>query len=647
MSNIVLATAGHIDHGKTALLKALTGIDADRLPEERRRGMTVDVGYAFLTLTDGSEIDFVDVPGHEDLLNNMIVGAAEADGFLLVVDATEGIRPQTIEHLDVLQALALRHGVAAITKADRADRSETRDAAIQARATLRKRFNGPVEVIVVSSRTGQGLRELTGALSNLRRQILGDRSASANRMLGPPVLPIDRVFAVKGRGVVMTGTLRGGRLAEGQVVSVEPVATASRVVELQRHGQRLGEVCGSGRVAVRLRGVRRDGLARGMVLTGPYVVWRATQALVSLSAEASQLRPGTELMVHSATDRVEAVIARTWEGGSARLARLRLGHLMALTPGSTLLLRRASIPAKPERARLVDAGDGGAWRRISADQATRLAVAQGARDQIKAFLDLRGGVGDQELRTLVELSGEADGGLLEQLATAAGPLWLTPGLHAGLEELLSVYASGSGGAGFSAAQGRQALVRHLAAKARCAPADASAAAQAILDNWVTTRRLVRHGAWLFDASSYGLANSNDATIRRLLTILSAPNPPALSAAILGAGCSAEKALELERQGAIVRISDQIAYAAATYVGLVDTARTAAARQPLTPAMMRDAIHATRKYAVALLEHLDAKGVLVRTPDGHVLPKMGAFLSVRSDADGQTEASVLPLQTNHM
>src|SRR5580765_7070901 len=205
---VVIGTAGHIDHGKTSLLRGLTGIDADRLPEEQRRGMTIDVGYAHLRLADGTELDFVDVPGHDRLVDNKLVGAGEIDAALLVVAADDGPRAQTLEHLALLDALAIRHGVAVVTKADVAGADRTAEVVAVTRRLLDGTSLAGSPVLAVSATDGTGVDALRGALMELRD---GVARARAERMApGGSRLAIDRVFAVKGRGVVVTGTLRGG-----------------------------------------------------------------------------------------------------------------------------------------------------------------------------------------------------------------------------------------------------------------------------------------------------------------------------------------------------------------------------------------------------------------------------------------------------
>ncbi len=260
---VVVGTAGHIDHGKTTLLRALTGIDADRLPEERRRGMTIDVGYAHLALADGTELDFVDVPGHDRLVGNMLVGAGEIDAAMLVVAADDGPRAQTIEHLALLDALDIRLGVAVVTKIDLAGPERTDEVVAATRRLLDGTSLGGIAGPRRIGRGRGGHRRLAGRPRGAARSCRRGRAARPRWRLP---LAIDRVFAVKGRGVVVTGTLRGGSLVNGATLRLVPGDRSVRVREIQVHGTTVARA-DPGRTALNLAGVDAADLHRGLVLT--------------------------------------------------------------------------------------------------------------------------------------------------------------------------------------------------------------------------------------------------------------------------------------------------------------------------------------------------------------------------------------------
>ena len=223
---VVVGTAGHIDHGKTTLLRALTGIDPDRLPEERRRGMTIDVGYAHLVLDDGTAIDFVDVPGHDRLVGNMLVGAGEIDAAMLVVAADDGPRAQTLEHLGLLDALGIRPGLVVVTKIDAVPAERVAEVVAAVSELLAPTSLAGSVVLAASGVSGEGLDALRAALLSMRDSI----DLPSTR---PPTLAIDRIFSVKGRGVVVTGTLRGGPLARGDRLRLMPGDEELRIREIQ------------------------------------------------------------------------------------------------------------------------------------------------------------------------------------------------------------------------------------------------------------------------------------------------------------------------------------------------------------------------------------------------------------------------------
>ena len=216
---VVIGTAGHIDHGKTTLLRALTGIDADRLPEERRRGMTIDVGYAHLALPDGTVLDFVDVPGHDRLVGNMLVGAGEIDAVLLVVAADDGPNAQTVEHLELLDAMGITAGLVAVTKTDVVDAARAAEVAADVAALVARTRLAGAPVVAVSGVTGEGLDVLRTELVALRDRVEARHSPTSS---GSSRLAIDRSFAVKGRGSVVTGSLRGGVVASRRGAAARP-----------------------------------------------------------------------------------------------------------------------------------------------------------------------------------------------------------------------------------------------------------------------------------------------------------------------------------------------------------------------------------------------------------------------------------------
>ncbi|HJU56791.1 MAG TPA: selenocysteine-specific translation elongation factor, partial [Pyrinomonadaceae bacterium] len=278
MKSIIVGTAGHIDHGKTALVRALTGVDADRLPEEKRRGITIDLGFAELEL-DGVRVGFIDVPGHERFVKNMLAGAHGIDAVALVIAADEGVMPQTREHFDICRLLGVRHGLVVITKADTVDDELLALVHAEAEELVRGSFLEGAPVLTVSARERTGLEELKTTLLEVAQLVPARPASSVAR------LPIDRSFTMRGFGAVATGTLVAGRIAEGDELELLPEGARVRVRGLQVHNARVERAVAGQRTAVNLGGVEAAEVLRGMVLA-PVGRLRPTQIL---DAEVSVL----------------------------------------------------------------------------------------------------------------------------------------------------------------------------------------------------------------------------------------------------------------------------------------------------------------------------------------------------------------------
>jgi len=356
---LTVGTAGHIDHGKTELVRALTGVDTDRLPEEKRRGITIVLGYAPLRLPSGRTLSLVDVPGHERLVRVMVSGASGIDLYLLVIAADDGVMPQTVEHVRALDALGVSNGVVAITKCDLADPQR----AIEQARELRP----DAEVVACCARTGAGIAELAAALERAAartrpRAQTADGSHEPERAL----LHIDRVFTIKGAGTVVTGTLWAGRIERGQQLRMLPGAASARVRAVQVHGRDCERALAGQRVAVNLRGVPRSALAPGDVLAGRAAPATPVYRLTAALALHEPLSDGERVQVHHGTRNTPARALRR-DGGQWEL---RTERPLIAAPGERLVLRRISPPTTIGGGVIVRAGR----ERRSA----RAAPAQGA-----------------------------------------------------------------------------------------------------------------------------------------------------------------------------------------------------------------------------------------------------------------------------
>jgi selenocysteine-specific elongation factor len=341
----VIGTAGHVDHGKSTLVKALTGIDPDRLEEEKRREMTIDLGFAWLKLPSGREISIIDVPGHERFIKNMLAGVGGFEAALLVIAADEGVMPQTVEHLDILKLLQIERGLVALTKCDMVDEEWLALMTEEVREKLQQSGTGLANapIIAVSARTGAGLPELLKTLDGVLNEV------TPRIDTGRPRLPIDRVFSVSGFGTVVTGTLVDGRLMVGQEVEIQPGSLRSRVRGLHIHKSKSEIAPPGNRVAVNLTGLEVDDLRRGMVLTIPG--WLEATDRVDLRVRVLPDSP-VEISQNSRWDffsgAAEAqagvtVLDKPKLGpGESGLLQVRLSEPLALAKGDRFILRLPS-----------------------------------------------------------------------------------------------------------------------------------------------------------------------------------------------------------------------------------------------------------------------------------------------------------------
>jgi selenocysteine-specific elongation factor len=351
---LTVGTAGHVDHGKTTLVRALTGKDTDRLPEEQARGISIDLGYAPLELPGGTTLSLVDVPGHERFVRTMVAGATGIDLFLLVVDAAEGARPQTREHLAILRLLGVERGVVAVTKADLVD-EETLQLALE---EMRELVPG-APVVAVSGATGSGLDTLRDALAS----VVGDLGKRPDDF--PTRLFVDRVFTLRGIGTVVTGTLWSGSIGTGDQLRLEPSGRDVRARSVQVHDVPVERASAGQRVAVNLPGVERSDVHRGDALVAAGAFPRSYRLEVELT-ELEPIADGARLSVHHGTSRIPARVVRVGDGH----AQLRLAAPVVAARGDRVVLRAATTvggavvldPAPPrgrdaERDLLLGKGD--------------------------------------------------------------------------------------------------------------------------------------------------------------------------------------------------------------------------------------------------------------------------------------------------
>ncbi len=524
----------------------------------------------------------------------MLVGAGEIDAAMLVVAADDGPSAQTLEHLALLDALEIRDGLAVVTKIDAVE-DVRRDEVVDA---VRRLLDGTsltgVPVLAVSSTDGTGIDDVR---LTLRKVSDGVAARAAVAPVRPPTLAIDRVFAVKGRGVVVTGTLRGGRLDRGASVRVLPGDALARARELQVHNASV-DVADPGRTAVNLAGIETEALSRGQVLTADPAVVATDRMLVRLRAP---LPDRTRARLHLGTAVVDAAVARNGRDaidlpdGTDVAAILRLAAPVAAAPGDRFVLRRSSGAQQVVGGLVIDVAParGVSRRRKTAARVAALAAAVASGDAVAeatARLDLHGAV--------VETDGVR--------------LALDVGVSAADAALARV------GDESSLAEVRRATARAIRRSVTLGWDDAAKAAGSVVDALVRDGRLVRAGdrVTLPGAAASTPDPALAAAMDRLETALAVLAPPPLADAAGAAGCPPEGVRALERDGRIVVLEPTLAYAASTYTTLTAQALAMAATAPLTPAALRDATGTSRRYVMAILEDLDRRGVLRRTPEGH-------------------------------
>ncbi len=343
MRNIIVGTAGHIDHGKTALVKALTGTDADRLAEEKRRGITIDLGFAHLQLADDIRVGFIDVPGHERFVRNMLAGAAGIDMVLFVISATESIKPQTREHFEICRLLGVQAGVVALTKADLVDPELLDLVRLEVDEFAAGSFLEGAPKVAVSSTTGEGLAELCKELECTARKIR-EKSAS-----GWFRLPIDRSFTMKGFGTVVTGTLISGVLKPEQEVEVYPIGRRLRVRGLQVYGAPVKRAQAGERTAVNLTGIESAEIRRGMVLSeaGLFAPVAILDCRLDLLSSAKPLKNHAPVHFHTGAAEIEAQVRyfdhrAALKPGDSAWARIVLKEPALVLPGDRFIIRMFS-----------------------------------------------------------------------------------------------------------------------------------------------------------------------------------------------------------------------------------------------------------------------------------------------------------------
>jgi selenocysteine-specific elongation factor len=613
----VIATAGHVDHGKSTLVRALTGTEPDRWAEERRRGLTIDLGYAWTTLPSGQQVAFVDVPGHERFIGNMLAGLGPAPAVLFVVAADEGWRRQSDEHLAAVTALGLRHGILAVTRSDRADPSS---ALAQARAHLARSSLGQVPAIAVSGTTGSGLEELKRVLDDLVADMPVPDPAARVRLW------VDRSFTMRGSGTVVTGTLEAGTIKVGDTLELR--GQLVRVRALQTFGQDHAEVQGVARVAVNLRQVSFHDVNRGdaLITPGAWPTPRTVDARLLPSTRSTASEDGWV----SGQGRLPEDAQTSWHDALAGELMLHVGtvattvHVRTLGPDTVRLTTRSGLPMQagdrtilrdPSRQRIVAGAlvldvDPPTLRRRGA------AVVRGRElDRVSGKPDLMTEVGRRGATRLSEMV--ALGIPRQVIENASDDGGTTSGLRRDGDWLVTRVRWAQWVLALTAAVDAHAIAMPLdpgltleAARHVCGLPDVRLVAAVAHDGrlQVDVGRVARPGA----APEFGPAEAGLQALESRLRERSfdAPERPDLQRWGLGP----RELAAAERAGRILRLTDGVVLLPQTPA--LATRALAKLPQPFTTSQARQTLMTTRRVAIPLLEHLDALGWTRRLDAGH-------------------------------
>jgi selenocysteine-specific elongation factor len=630
MKHVVVGTAGHIDHGKTSLVKALTGTDTDRLPEEKARGITIDLGFAFLEEPDGLTIEIVDVPGHERFIKNMLAGVGGIDLAMLVIAADEGVMPQTREHFAICSLLHIQSGLVVLTKTDLVEPDwlelVREDVAGLARGTFLA--GGPI--VAVSAKTGEGIGELRAALRELAAKV---PSRGIDQL---PRLPIDRVFTIKGFGTVITGTLMAGRLRVDERVEVFPAGVQAKIRGLQTHSRTVTESSAGQRTAVNLQGVERAAVERGNVLglAGTLVPSVLVDGALELLPDAPRpLKTRDRVRVHTGTSEIMARVLlldrQELAPGQSAFARFRLEAPLVALPGDRFVIRSYSPMVTIGGGTLLDIAPPRFKLKAPAHLAHVRLLAQGSPDTIvEEHVRHAGGVGVRvgPLSGRVPFGPERLRGLLDALQSGGRVVAIDRDWFVHPESLTRL---------------RGLAVAALEQFHRASPlrpgmfreelrGRAGAADERVFAHLLTT--LEAEGVVRADRDKVRLAShevrltaeQQKAADRLEQDYLSAAAaPPSPEEALARAGLSGDEEHELFQVlvGArkLVRVKESLYFHAQALDAIQDKLVTMLReRKEIGPGDIKDLLGISRKYAIPLLEFFDSRRVTTRVGERRVL-----------------------------
>ncbi|WP_129125100.1 selenocysteine-specific translation elongation factor [Geomonas oryzae] len=635
MKHLILGTAGHIDHGKTSLVKALTGVDTDRLKEEKARGITIELGFAHLELANDLRFGIVDVPGHERFVRTMVAGVGGMDLVLLVIAADEGIMPQTREHLEICQLLGVKRGIVVLTKKDMVDSDWLDLVTEEVRDYLADSFLAGAPVVAVSSRTGDGIDALKAELIKMAKEI------EQKRVDSPFRLPVDRVFTVTGFGTVVTGTLLAGAVTVGDEVEILPSGIACRVRGVQSFGSKVEKGGAGERLAVNLQGVDHTDVQRGDVVV-PKGLYKPTSAvdvrLNYLASAQKELKHRASIRLHSATYEVPAKIILfdrdSLQPGESAYVQLRLEHPVLLLPGDPFVLRTYSPQATLGGGTVLDPAPP-RRRRRSAEALELLAAAESGVDQdrIKLLVDssLLSGISIQEMVNRSGMSGKRIEGALAPLLSSGAVLqvvkepriFLSKDAFATLkkklsDELAEYLQENPMQEGIGKEELKSRIPRRSDARF-FGPVLASLEKDGLA---LSDRELVK-----LPGRKVGVTQDQASVQRTLEEALTKGwfEPPTLKELCDLVGATEKQVLDhanmMFREGRVAKIKGDIFYAPGAVSELREKlVALLKEKKEITPPEFRDVTGLSRKFMIPLLEYFDSEKLTIRMGDKRILRK---------------------------
>ncbi len=635
MKHLILGTAGHIDHGKTSLVKALTGIDTDRLKEEKARGITIELGFAHLELPGGIRFGIVDVPGHERFVRAMVAGVGGMDLVMLVIAADEGIMPQTREHLEICQLLGVKKGLVALTKCDMVDSDWLGMVGEEVRDYLSGSFLAEAPIVPVSSKTGAGLEELKRELAGLAAEV------EEKRHDGPFRLPVDRVFTVTGFGTVVTGTLLSGEINVGEEVEILPAGLSCRVRGIQAHGAKSDKGVAGQRLAVNLQGIEHSQVERGDVVV-PKGLYRPTRVvdvrLNHLASAPRELKHRATLRLHSATYEVSAQVVLmdrdTLKPGETAHAQLRLAKPVLLLPGDPFVLRTSSPQATVGGGIILDP-DPPRRRRRSAEALALLGAIEGGNETEKirllAAASLLSGLSLDEMVNRTGMPAKRIDAVLAALLSSGEVvqvvreprIFLEKGafdsLKARLMEELQIFLRDNP---MKDGIGKEELKSRIPRRSDPRFFGPLLAALEKEGKAVSDRDIVRLPGRKGEATAgqAGVQAKIEAALQR-----GGMEPPTVKELCDRFDCTEKQVLEhlnfLSRDGRAVKIKGDVFYAPQPVTEIREKLTGhLKARGEITPAEFRELTGLSRKFMIPLLEYFDQEKVTIRVGDKRVLRK---------------------------